>query len=128
VSIHITFDRDRARHILGTLLDDRPVSPGPPGWDHDALLQLAGACLYLAASREADRRGVDWSAVHPEHGEAAVGTLFDELLAAAEWCCHAAMPVAGGQYDGELEARQRAVVSSVDGKMVVTFPEGRKGG
>ena len=71
---------------------------------------------------------MDWSGVHPEHGEAAVGTLFDELLAAAEWCCHATMLVAEGQYDAEFEARQRALVSSDDGKMKVTFPEGRGGG
>jgi hypothetical protein len=104
---------------------DRPRPVGHSARSREGSLAEVTVSIPTTSDRDQSRHP---SAVHPGHGDAAVGTLFDDLLAAAEWCCHATMLGAEGQYDGEFEASQRALVSSDDGKMKVTFPEGRRGG
>jgi hypothetical protein len=117
----ITFKKERALYLLDCLANDRPLlhDPDEPGWRVDEILQLAGVCFLAVAAHGPMRQATaerlqNREHKHPEHTEAEVETLMNDLFAVTQYIAQLTQFAYDGDYDERHEAVIRCGVQAVN--------------
>ena len=121
----INFNRDKARQLVDCLAKGRPIEGVV---NHDDMLMLAGACLFVARSHgplpdRLQRQGAGALALQGLPAEFLVSTdeqFLEDSNSAVEFYAQLAQMMMEGEYDEQFEPKVRAFVyTEAGGKKVL---------